>query len=129
MLIGLQKRAIRIICDVGWRDPTSYLFQMLKVLKMTDLVKYQTCIHMFKANRGSLPENVQCVFKKGSDVHKYSTRNKHNFYIESVRSEKRKMSINVKGVSLWNELSETIKGSKSLNKFKSKLKSKFLSCY
>ena len=84
---------------------------------------------MFKAKTGSLPINVQNMFDKSCEIHNYNTRNKNNFHVKSVRSEKRKISINIAGVSLWNELSNNIKESKTLYVFKSKLKKQMLMGY
>ena len=52
---------------------------------------------MFKANTGGLPINIQNMFIKGCDIQNYNTRNKNNFHVKSVRSEKRKMSVHITG--------------------------------
>ena len=122
----LQKKLLKIICGLKWRDSSSKWFEKLRILKFEDLIKYQTCIHMFKANISCLPKNVQNMFNKSCEIHHYNTRNKNNFHVKSVRSEKRKMSVNITGVSLWNELPKNIKESRSLNVFKSKLKRRIL---
>ena len=81
---------------------------------------------MFKANICSLPINVQNLFEKSCEIHNYNTRNKNNFHVKSVRSEKRKMSVNITGVSLWNKLPINIKESKAIYVFTSKLKKQML---
>ena len=70
----LQKRAIRIIGNVGYRDHTSKLFKSFKCLKLVYIIKLQTCVLMYNANKGILPRNVQLNFIKNRDVHKYNTR-------------------------------------------------------
>ena len=128
-LIKLQKRAIKIMCGLKWRESSSKWFEKLRVLKFVDLIKYQTCIHMFKANCCSLPINVQNMFNKSCETHNYNTRNKNNFHVKSVHSEKRKMSVNITGVSLWNELPKQLKESRTINVFKNKLKRQILTGY
>ena len=128
-LILLQKRAIRIVDNAGWREHSSEIFRKYRILKLTDLIEYQTCIHMYRANLGILPENVQKNFSKVTDVHKHNTRNKTNFFICHVSSTLRKMSVNTKGITLWNGLSENVKSSVSLNVFKNRLKKEMLYKY
>ena len=47
----LQKRVIRIIGNAGHRKYTKIIFQKIKILKLKDLIKLQTCILMYKANK------------------------------------------------------------------------------
>ena len=60
----LQKRAVRIIDNVGYRDHTSIIFKKYRLLKLVDIVYYQTYILMYKANQGNLPVKIQLKFKK-----------------------------------------------------------------
>ena len=63
-LVLLQKRAVRIIDNVGYRDHTSTIFKKFRLLKLIDIVHYQTYILMFKAYRGNLPVKIQTKFQK-----------------------------------------------------------------
>ena len=125
----LQKRAIRIIDNVDWRENSSKIFRKYRTLKLADLIEYQTCILMYKANLGILPENVQKNFLKVTDIHKYGTRSKNDFFICQVNSSLRKMSVNSRGITVWNSLSESVRGSVSLNIFKNRLKKEMMDKY
>ena len=74
-LVLLQKRVVRMIANVGWREH-SEIFKKYRILKLLDLINYQTCILRYKANNEILQENVQHNFCKIKDVHKYSMRRK-----------------------------------------------------
>ena len=63
-LVLLQKRAVRIIDNVGYRDHTSIILKKYKLLKLVDIVYYQTYVLMYKANQGNLPVKIQIKFKK-----------------------------------------------------------------
>ena len=128
-LILLQKRAVRLVGNIGWNEHSTEIFKQYRILKLCDLVKYQTCILMYKANRGILPENVQSNFHKIKDVHEYNTRTKNNFFTYHVSLTLRKMSVNSKGITLWNSLPVNIKESVSLNVFKKKLKNEMIHSY
>ena len=74
-LVILHKRAVIIIDMLGSREHSSEIFKKYKILKLNDLIMYQTCILMYKADKGVLPENVQNKFCKIKDIHEYNTRN------------------------------------------------------
>ena len=55
----LQKKAIRIISGANRLVHTNKLFYDLKLLKLNDMVEYQTLIIMYRA---FLPKNIQDMF-------------------------------------------------------------------
>ena len=57
-----KKAKTRLVSNVGYRDHTTPLFKNLKVLKFEDIVKHKVCMLLFKAKRGLLPRNIQCLF-------------------------------------------------------------------
>ena len=128
-LIVLQKRAIRIIGNVGYRDHTSKLFKSFKCLKLVDIIRLQTCVLMYNANKGILPRNVQLNFIKHRDVHKYNTRRRNDFFTSQSSTNLRKISVNQKGIELWNALPNRIKESVSINVFKTNIKNVILNSY
>ena len=73
---------------------------------------------MFKADKGNLPVKIQVNFKKNYDVHEYNTRSKDNFFVRQTTTKLCKMSVNSKGIDLWNVLPNKIKNCVSINKFK-----------
>ena len=53
----LQKKAIIIVCNVGYQYHTNELYCELNVLKLHDLIKQKSAIIMYKANHKLLPRN------------------------------------------------------------------------
>lgn len=115
-LITLQKKAVRTIHKVGYREHIHQLFLKSRLLKFLDIVSYQTAIIMHKARNNQLPENIQSLFcnREGG----YNLRGEDNFKILSRRTNIKSFCVSVIGVSIWNSLSEEMKKCSSENKFK-----------
>ena len=90
----LQKRAIRVIHKADYLEHTSSLFRKYKMLKLIDIIMLNTCILMYKANKGSLPKHIQSSFVKNKEVHEHNTRRKNDFYYRQTSTKMRKMSVN-----------------------------------
>ena len=69
----IQKRAIRLISNVDPKAHSSPLFKNLKVLKLSDLIKYHILLVLHNFLFGRLPASVACKFA----LHE-ATRNARN---------------------------------------------------
>ena len=125
----LQKRVIRVIDKADYLEHTSSLFRKYKMLKLIDIIMLNTCILMYKANKGSLPKHIQSSFVKNKEVHEHNTRRKNDFYYRQTSTKMRKMSVNQKGIELWNGLPNSTKNCVTMFKFKAYLKFYMLSKY
>ncbi|KAK0133338.1 RNA-directed DNA polymerase from mobile element jockey [Merluccius polli] len=115
----LQKRVIRIIHKVGYRDHTHPLFLHSKMLKFTDIVPYQTAQIMYKAKSNTLPGNIQQLFK--IKEMRYDLRGTLNFERPKYRTDKRAYSISICGASQWNKLDVELKKCPNVIQFKKRL--------
>jgi len=61
--IKLQKRAIRLINKVGYREPNNKLFIQSNTLKFTDIVYIKILEIMYRALNKSLPSSIQKLYK------------------------------------------------------------------
>src|ERR1043165_2518321 len=68
-LTTLQKRAIRIICNVPYRANTKLLFLNLKILPFECINKLQVALFMYKIHSRQILANFDHWFCKNSDVH------------------------------------------------------------
>ena len=130
-----QKRAIRVIAGLDYRESTSEAFRELKILKVSDLFKTQFASVMWDHDHGALPACFGSTFKTISDIHHHFTR----------ASSAQKLSENVKictktygesmlkfiGPKILNELKnyEFYNSSKSKSTFQAKYKQFLLSSY
>ena len=63
----LQKKVVRIVCGVGYREHTNELFSELRILKLIDIVKLRSACIMYKAHKKLLPNNLQLLISLDSD--------------------------------------------------------------
>ena len=100
----LQKRIIRIICNVHFREHTKKLFVNLNVLNVFDIYKYNVNLFMFKHYKNMLPLPISQMFKFIPAVTRYPTRS-HSLYTDIYcRTEMRKRTIVCVGTSSFNSL-------------------------
>ena len=57
-----QKKAIRIVCNVKYRDHTPELYYNMKLLTIYQIINFQTGIYMHKAFHMKLLCNLQNCF-------------------------------------------------------------------
>ena len=119
-LILLQKRAIRIINNAGYRDHTNMLFLNSNVLKFVDLIKLNTAQIMYKARNNQLPGNIQKMFSDREGG--YNLRGENDFKTQVSRTTLKCFCITIYGVKLWNSMNEDIKLCTSKNRFKKRYK-------
>ena len=61
-LIKIQKKAIRIITNSGYRDHTLPLFTKLKILPLQQLYYYNIILFMYKVYKDKLPKVISDYF-------------------------------------------------------------------
>ena len=54
-----QQKAIRIVCNVKYRDHTPELFYNMKLLAIYQIIEFQTGIYMYKSSHIKLRCNLQ----------------------------------------------------------------------
>ena len=103
-IIKLQKKAIRIICNVNRRTPTDPLFRYLKIIPLLDVNIYSIARFMFRYVNGSLPKPFSGYFTTNANIHSYNTRQTLHFHLSNVRSDLGKKNIKYRGAKIWNRL-------------------------
>ena len=63
----LQKKVVRIVCGVGYREHTNELFSELRILKLIDIVKLRSACIMYQAHKKLLPNNLQLLISLDSN--------------------------------------------------------------
>ena len=117
-LVLLQKKVIRIICNVEYLAHTNELFWRCKILKFLDLRPYFLCLYFYK-NPSKFP----------TGSHAYSTRNRDQPVPTFQRLSLTQRSIFFEAPHAWNELPPFLKNIKSYNSFKYQLKQYFIDKY
>ena len=65
----LQKRAVRIIAKIQYRDSTVNFFKELKILKIKEINELEMSLFMFKLYNNQVPINLTGVFSVNSQIH------------------------------------------------------------
>ena len=121
----LQKKAVRIICNMNYTAHAAPGFKSLKLLTIMDISKLQLCEFMFKYSKNLLPNVFQQYFNTNANFHPYVTRHANDYHRSSVRTCVGKCSISSRGSKIWNAMPNEIKSAPSLQIFKARLKSTF----
>ena len=127
----LQKRAVRIIAKVGYRDHTTPLFAELKILRFNDLYEFCLCKFMYKYMNNALPSCFNACFTLASNVHSCNTRSasRKHLFVQYSRTTLNKNSLVNRGISNWNKLNDALNLSPTLPTFAKKLKMTPLNTY
>jgi hypothetical protein len=118
-----QKRAIRIIANVGYRDHTKPLFLKLKLLTIYDINKLQTGSLMYRCifTPSTLPTVFQTYFTFNSGIHNHNTRIASKIHVSQARTKTRQMTLRQSEITLWNSLDDSIIHATSLQFFQKKV--------
>ena len=118
-IFALQKRSIRAIKSLQYRDHTNNHFKSLNLLKLEDLYKVNLLIHTHGKNDLELHRNQ----------HDYNTRNRNNLITPLFVHSKCQKTWLFKETKYWNDLPNSIQGINSTNSFKNALKKYFIGSY
>ena len=118
-LFRLQKRAVRLIGNVGYFDHTAPIFKELKIMKLLDIYKYNLMLYFFKSKI--------CINLLPN--HSHNTRYNGNLHPPYHRLTISQHSIAYQGFAFWNQLPVLVRNSLSYQSFKFKAKSHILSSY
>jgi hypothetical protein len=125
----LQKKLIRIMFFLSSLTHCAPYAITANILYVNDLIKYKLCILAYRAfYKLCMPCTVAKYYTQ--PVYRYNTRFvHHNFNVISTRTIKRRFSVIVNSIFLWNQLSTTIRECKSLSMFKLALHNELFSSY
>ena len=124
----LQKRAVRIIANAPYREPTDSLFLKFKLLDVHAINKFQTGSFMYRCfDKSSIfPQHFRNYFILNKDIHSYATRNANRVHINKVRTTTRKQTLKHSGPMFWNSLDKYITEAATLFIFQARLRSHIL---
>ena len=101
--------------------PTRELFSKLNWITIEDLTKYRKAIIVFKALSGLAPDYISYMFKF---VNKVNSRNaraalSEKLCIPKTRTQTYNNTLRCSGARIWNDLTQPVRQSTSINHFKS----------
>ncbi len=108
---------------------TDPLFSTTTLLKLDDLYKYQLGVFMHKVTDCQLPQHMSSLFLRTENIHSHQLRNQNPYYIQQIRTNTRKSTINFSGPKFWNTLPANLLQLVSIHQFKKKFKALLLTKY
>jgi hypothetical protein len=109
----LQKKVVRLICNVKKRMSCREWFKKLKILPMP-CVYIMEMVYQIKINLKGLKQNLT--------IHEYKTQQRFDLQTRYCRTDIFKKSVTNLGTKLYNKLPNHIKGLENLKLFKKELK-------
>ena len=125
-IITLNNKILRILQNKTYSALVKELYVHYNTLPVTQLHKMQLLlVHKCYYHKHLLPKIYYDYCQPNQGMYSYETRNKADLYLHSVNTISLfgQRYIKFKGALLWNDLPDYIKNIRSINKFKSKLKS------
>ena len=86
---------------------------------------------MYKSINDQLPDNLTSMLKLTENVHNHNLGNCNRYYryIQNIRTNNRKFTINYSGPVFWNTLPQQLRKLRTIKQFRSKLKELLLMGY
>ena len=101
-----QKKLVRIIADVHFREHTSPIFNILQLFKLSSCFLYMCSLFVYKVLMNSMDNEFFQYQKAMYITRKYSSR---NLLIPFVRASSSRDFICYTGPKYWNSLHERVK--------------------
>ena len=121
-LYKIQKKVIRLISFTNNDISSATTFKKLEILPLNKLVYNRIGIMMYKYFNNILPPAINDLYVSNTDVHEYSTRQKHLLYINKSNINVYTKSFGITSVRVWNALQSKIDVNVPISKFKKSFK-------
>ena len=77
--------------------------------------------HICAVTHFQLPQNMSSMFLRTENIHKHKLRNQNAYYIQQIRTNTRKSTINFSGPKIWNTLPANVRQLVSIHQFKKEI--------
>jgi len=127
IIIDIIKKTHQNNFNASYLEHTNPLFIKSKIIKLNDVVEFQTAQFLYKTRNYLLLSNLQKMFHEREG--RYDLREQFNFKIQRYRTTIKKFCITNTGVRLRNGLSVDLKQCQSINQLKNKYKHRTFARY
>ena len=118
-IVILQKRAVRAIAKIKYRESTENVFKELNILKVQELNKLEISLLMFKFYNNQLPKNLSDIFSANYQI---GTRHADDCHLPRKSTTLGQYSLAFQGPKIWNCIDNKTRKIKSFNIFKNNIK-------
>ena len=130
-LSWIQDACVRIVCKASKWASVNALYKQLQTLRFPELITLELAKYGYKISSKLYPTKIHELAETngGSKRHRYYTRFKNTPNIQKHVSKEFNNSHMCKGLAVYNNLPDSLKGIKSLIKFSKEMKKYLLSQY
>ena len=126
-MIGLGTRLLmRILMRKRRDEPSTPLFNKLRILKLPDINQLNTALFVFKSINNLVPSPINYELQARGQ---YNLRRINQLNVPFARYKQTQRVLHVRGAKLWNELPQTMKQQRTLHSFKFHFKKYLLQSY
>ena len=122
----LQKKCIRLICNVDFFAHTDPLFKQTKLLKLNQMYILNCAKFGYSCYNSNSYSNFRIRMIQNSQFHRYDTRRKNDIRTPYERLQICQNSFLIKSIKLWNIIPNDIKQANSKSYFNSRMKKMLL---
>ena len=122
-LVIIQKRAVRTIAGVRFREHTNGLFHNLRILKLPEIITLTNATFVFKSMHG-LTDTANYF-----STNENNTRNHGKLYLPRTRSTQSQTHIRYQGAKTYNSLSNDVVSKRTLYSLKQAFKKNAINNY
>ena len=114
----LQNKIMRLILRCNRFTSSTLMLDALQWLSVKQRIVYLTMVFIFKVVNGMLPRYLCDRIERGSDIHRYNTRNANEIRTPHFLTCASQNSLYFKGIQIFNSMPRHIKRSETLTEFK-----------
>ena len=116
----IENQALRTILKCNRYTSIKYMLEQTELLSVRQTIFTNTMIVIYKIKHGLWPHHLLEDITFVQDIHNYETRNRGNFYVDTVNTSYGQNNLFHKGLIEYNQLPDDIKNSETLLSFKRK---------
>ena len=121
-LLNLQKKVVRIMRSAHYLSESAPIFRYLNLLPLKYIYKQRISLFMFKFIKNMLPNVMNEIFIRNSDLNRRNTRQDSKLHIPLCRTTLFQNTMRYQGAKEWNSVSDEIDYFCSEQTFKKRLK-------
>ena len=114
----LQNKIMRIILKVDRYTSSSFMLDALQWLSVKQRISFLTMVLIYKIINRLLPRYLCNRIERGSDIHRYNTRNAYAVRTPTFLLRCSQNSLFYKGINVFNSMSRHIKSASTVAEFK-----------
>ena len=126
----VMNAVVRLVVNLGFRDPVSASMKELHWLPITYRIKYKLCIMMYSAVHGNCPAYITEILVPTSTLlnrARLRSSSSGTYDVPRVRTQFGKRAFSIAGPTAWNELPVAVRNTDTIASFKRNLKAHFFS--